>query len=148
MAAVTALSHFGTRKKRICPTFTFPPSICHEVMGPDAMILVFWMLNLNQLFCSPLSSSSRGSLVTFHFLPLKWYHLHICRGCRYFSWQSWFQSGISRDVLCIEVKYTGWHYMAMMHSFPSLELVHCSMSSSNCCFLTRIQVSQGIGKVV
>ena len=24
---------------------TFPPSICHEVMGPDAMILVFLMLN-------------------------------------------------------------------------------------------------------
>ena len=23
----------------------FPPSICHEVMGPDAMILVFWMFN-------------------------------------------------------------------------------------------------------
>ena len=23
---------------------TFYPSICHEVMGPDAMILVFWML--------------------------------------------------------------------------------------------------------
>ena len=29
---------------------TFPtvsPSICHEVMGPDAMILVFWMLKAN-----------------------------------------------------------------------------------------------------
>ena len=25
---------------------SFSPSICHEVMGPDAMILVFWMLNL------------------------------------------------------------------------------------------------------
>ena len=25
------------------------PSICHEMMGPDAMILVFWMLNM--LFC-------------------------------------------------------------------------------------------------
>ena len=24
---------------------TFFPSICHEVMGPDAIILVFWMLN-------------------------------------------------------------------------------------------------------
>ena len=24
--------------------FTVSPSICHEVMGPDAMILVFWML--------------------------------------------------------------------------------------------------------
>ena len=25
------------------------PSVCHEVMGPDAMILVFWMLSLSQL---------------------------------------------------------------------------------------------------
>ena len=26
------------------------PSICHEVMGPDAMILVFWMLSLKPTF--------------------------------------------------------------------------------------------------
>ena len=26
------------------------PSICHVVMGPDAMIFVFWMLSLSQLF--------------------------------------------------------------------------------------------------
>ena len=26
---------------------TFPPSVCHEVMGTDAMILVFWMLSFN-----------------------------------------------------------------------------------------------------
>ena len=26
------------------------PSICHEVMGPDSMILVFWMLSLQQSF--------------------------------------------------------------------------------------------------
>ena len=32
---------------------------------------------LSQLFHSPLSPSSRGSLVTLHFLPLKWYHLCI-----------------------------------------------------------------------
>ena len=30
------------------------PSICHEVMGPDAMILVFWMLSFKPAF--PLSS--------------------------------------------------------------------------------------------
>ena len=35
-----------------------------------------------------------------------------------------------------------------MYSFPNLELVHCSMYSSNCCFLTRIQISQEAGKVV
>ena len=35
-----------------------------------------------------------------------------------------------------------------MYSFPNLEPVHCSMSGSNYCFLTCIQVSQNAGKVV
>ena len=35
-----------------------------------------------------------------------------------------------------------------MYSFPNLEPVHCSMSGSNCCFLTYIQVSQEAGQVV
>ena len=35
----------------------------------------------------------------------------------------------------------------MTYSFPNLEQVHCSMSSSNCCFLTCMQVSQEAGKV-
>ena len=35
-----------------------------------------------------------------------------------------------------------------MYSFPNFEPVHCSMSSSNCCFLTCIQISQETGKVV
>ena len=35
-----------------------------------------------------------------------------------------------------------------MYSFPNLEPVHCSMSASNCCFLTCIQISQEAGKVV
>ena len=48
---------------------TVSPSISHEVMGPDAMILVFWMLSLSQLFHSPLSLSSRGFWVPLHFLP-------------------------------------------------------------------------------
>ena len=56
----------------------FSPSICHVVMGLDAMILVFfecWVLS--QLFHSPLSTSLRGSLVPSCLLPLGWYHLHI-----------------------------------------------------------------------
>ena len=35
-----------------------------------------------------------------------------------------------------------------MYSFPNFELVHCSVSGSNCCFLTCIQVSQEASKVV
>ena len=34
-----------------------------------------------------------------------------------------------------------------MYSFPNLEPAHCCMFSSNCCFLTCIQVSQEAGKV-
>ena len=41
------------------------PSICHEEMGPDAMILIFWMLSFKPTFYSPLSLSSRGSLVLY-----------------------------------------------------------------------------------
>ena len=35
-----------------------------------------------------------------------------------------------------------------MYSFPNLEPVPCSMSGSNWCFLTCIQISQEAGKVV
>ena len=45
------------------------PSTCHEVMGSDAMILVFECWVLSQLFHFPLSLSSRGPLDLRHFLP-------------------------------------------------------------------------------
>ena len=35
-----------------------------------------------------------------------------------------------------------------MYSFPYLEPVHGSMSSSNCCFLACIQISQEEGQVI
>ena len=50
---------------------TVSPSICHEVMGLDAMILVFSMFSFKPAFhfhFLTLSLSSRGSLV-LHFLP-------------------------------------------------------------------------------
>ena len=41
----------------------------HEVMGPDTMILVFWVLSFKPTFHSSLSLSSRCILVFLHFLP-------------------------------------------------------------------------------
>ena len=56
---------------------TSSPSICYEVAGPDAMIVsLFLMLSFKPAF-SPLSPSSRGSLVLLHILPLERCHLHI-----------------------------------------------------------------------
>ena len=45
------------------------PSICHEVMGPDALIFVFRMLTFKPTFHSPLSLSSRGFSAPLPFLP-------------------------------------------------------------------------------
>ena len=57
------------RKIKSDTVSTVSPSISHEVMGPDAMIFVFWMLSLRQLCHSPHSLSSRGFWVPLHFLP-------------------------------------------------------------------------------
>ena len=58
------------RKIKSATVSTVSPSICHEVMELDAMILVFCMLSFKPTFHSPLSLSSRGSLVLLHFLAL------------------------------------------------------------------------------
>ena len=67
------------------------PSICHEVIGIVAMILIFKCWILSQLFHSPLSlSSSSPSTIR---LVLGWCHLNIW-SYWYFSRKSWFQSVI------------------------------------------------------
>ena len=41
MAAVTICSDFGAQENKVSHCFHCFPSICHDVMGPDAVILVF-----------------------------------------------------------------------------------------------------------
>ena len=57
MAAVTALSDLELKKIKSVTASTFSPSICHEVIGPDAMILVFLMLSFMQAFSFSFSLS-------------------------------------------------------------------------------------------
>ena len=78
------------KKIKSLTVFIVSLSICHEVMGPDAMIFVFWMLSFKPAFHSPLSLSSRGSLDPLCFLPKGCCHLHIW-DYWYFSQKSWFQ---------------------------------------------------------
>ena len=73
------------------------PSICHEVMGPDAMILVFWMLSfkpafslssftlIKRLFSFSSFSASRG--VSSAYLRLLVFLLTVLiPACDSFSW--------------------------------------------------------------
>ena len=42
--------NFEPKKIKSITASTFPPCICHEVMRPDTMILVFWMLSFKPAF--------------------------------------------------------------------------------------------------
>ena len=50
MAAITICRDFGPRKINSATVSTVSPSIAYEVMGPDAMIFVFWMLSFKPTF--------------------------------------------------------------------------------------------------
>ena len=65
------------------------PSICHEVMGPDAIILVFWILSFKLTF-SLSSFTFIKSFFSSSLSAIGWCHLHIW-GYWYFSQQSWLQ---------------------------------------------------------
>ena len=66
MAAITILSDFGDQKNKSATVSTVSPSICHEAMGPDAMILIFLMLSFKPTFSL---SSFTCALVLLHRLP-------------------------------------------------------------------------------
>ena len=84
MAAIAICSDFGAQKNKVSHCFHCCPSICMKwwEQMPWSLFSECWALS--QLFHSPLSPSSRGSLVPLCFLPLEWYHVHIL-GCCYFS---------------------------------------------------------------
>ena len=50
MAAVTICNDFEAPKIKSITVSIVSPSIYHEVMGPDAMTLVFWMLSFKPTF--------------------------------------------------------------------------------------------------
>ena len=66
------------------------PSICHEVIGPNAMIFVFWMLSFKPAFSLSSFTWVKRLFSSSLLSVIKWCHVHIW-GCWYFSWQSWFQ---------------------------------------------------------
>ena len=58
MAAVTIRGDFRAREVEICHSLHLSPSICHEVIGPDAMILGFLIFSFK-----PALSFSASTLI-------------------------------------------------------------------------------------
>ena len=63
---VTVILECKKIKSAVVFSYFFPFN-CHEVMGPYAIIRVFWCSVLSQILHSSLSPASRGSLVPLHF---------------------------------------------------------------------------------
>ena len=98
MAAVTVHSDFGAQgRKKICHCCYFSPFICHEVMGSDAMIFVFWMLSFKTAFL--LSSFT---LIKRLFSPSSLSSIRVVSSAYvrlwYFSQQPWFQLVIHEQL--------------------------------------------------
>ena len=78
------------RKIKSVTVSTVSPSICHEVIGPDAMILVFWMLSFKPTFSLSSFTFINRLFSSSSLSAISKCHLHIW-GYWYFSRQSWFQ---------------------------------------------------------
>ena len=83
MAAVTVCSNFGAR------CFHFSPSLCYEVIGPDAVIWAFWMLSFKPAF-----SLSSFTLIKRFFSSSLLSAIRLVSSAIWgywnSSWQSWF----------------------------------------------------------
>ena len=152
MAAVTICSDFGAQENKVCHCFhCFPIYLpwsygtgCHD-------ICFFESLDLNQFFPSPPLLSSRGSSVpllsAIRVFPSAYLSLLtflpeiLIPACA--SSSPAFLKMYSAYKLNKQGQCT-----ALTYSFFYLEAVCCSISSSNRCFLTIIQVSQEAGQVV
>ena len=88
IAAITICSDFGAQENKVFNCFHYFPICLHEVMGLNAMILVFWMLNFKPAFLLP--SFIKRLFTSFSLSAIRWCHLHIWSHW-YFSRQSWFQ---------------------------------------------------------
>ena len=132
--------------------FTVSLSISHEVIGPDAMILIFWMLSfkptfslssftfIKRLFSS--SSLSAIRLVSSAYLRLLIFLLAILIPPCVSSSPAFLMMHSA-----YELNKQGDNIQPWCTPFP-IWTVCCSMSSSNWCFLTCIQVSQEVGQLV
>ena len=147
MAAVTICSDIWAQKDEVwhcfhCFPIYFPWSHgtrCHDLRFLNVELLANFFTFIKRLFSSSLSVVR---VLSFSYLRL----LIILPAILIPACAS---SSLAFHMMYSAYKLNKqWQYTALTYSFPDMELVCCSMSSSNCCFLSYTQMSQEAGKVV
>ena len=153
MAAVTINSDFGTQENKLYHCFHFSPFYLSWSDGTQCPALSFcWMLSFKPVFSLSSLTLIKNLFSFSSLLPLEWCHLRIW-GCWYFSMPSWFQFLIHPAQhfawctlnISLLSRVTIYSLVVLLSQFWARP---CSMSASNCCFLSCIQVSQETGKVI
>jgi len=146
MAVVTIL---GAQENKICHCSHFSP-MCNEVMGPDAMILVFFLYCFKKAF-----SLSSFTLLKRLFSSSSPFAIRVVSSevvdisPNNLDSTLWFiQPSICLRYSAYKLKKQGDNIQPCCTLLNNFEWVNYIMSSSNCCFLTCIQQSQETGKVV
>ena len=152
MAAVTICSDLGAQKNKVWHCFHCFPIYLPWSDGTRCHDQVFWMLSFKPVFHSPLSLSSRGSLVLLHFLP------------RRVVSSAYLRLLIFLLAILIPTCASSSPAFLMMYSAYKLDKQGDNIQpwhtpfpiwnksvvpwQANCCFLICIQVSQKRGQVV
>ena len=160
------------KKIKSATVFIVSPSICHEVMGLDAMILIFWMLSfkpafslssftfIKRLFSSFLLSAIRvvssAYLRLLIFLPVVLIIACASSSLAFHAIYSAYKLNNQGDNIqpgC--TPFPIWNQFQLQSfqwifriDFLLEPVPNFSMPSSNCCFMICIQISQEAGQVV
>ena len=103
-----------SKKSKCFTVSTFSPSICHEVIGPDAMILLFWML-----------SSKPAFTLSFNFIK-RLYNVYFS------NWSAWFFKVwmwsiktplLLRILTCISIQFLN---ILQYYILIRMKILHCS----------------------
>ena len=144
------------KKRKSVTASTFSPSICHEVMGPETMILVFLIFSFKPAFSLSyfktfFSSSSLSAIrvLSSAYLRLVMFLppilITVCTSSSPTLLMMCSIHSVNKQGV---FKHSVNKQTALSYSFLNPKPISCSIQNSNCCFLTHIQVSQEKGKMV
>ena len=133
MAAVTICSDFGAPQNKVSPfkppqknKKTVSPSICHEVMGLDTMMLVFWILSFAYLNEKGWKGIGLRDLAFFFLIIMRLASFKTLPGRYESSTGRTQKAGISFGVV------TGWPWESEV-AFEAIGLLnpsHCLLSQT------------------
>ena len=149
MAAITICSDFGVQKIKSATVSIVSPFISYEVMGPEAMILVFWMLSFKPTF----------SLSSFTFIKRLFFFAYCCKGFVICISEVIFLSAILIPACALSSPaYLMMYSACKLNKQGDNIQPWCTpfliwnqsviLFSSKCCFLTFIQISQEACEVI